>query len=1175
MDFSLSSSGLASKTFGSKKKITAPFGLSASVPNFSLSYGSIASGDQENVDFSSLKRPIPPDNTKNSRARTSSDVSVSRANVRSKTSKVKLDVRGLVHEGHRDDILYLRECVERFRSGLVVLVYPYLVVTLPVGWNRESLTRFEEWILKLGFVEESNQAGAIFAYHNELTGLADALNSSYSVSAWGFQSIHTSQSSNNHNVSNSTHSSTSANTANPGLSIVRPPSRSDGNRSGKSTPRMRCTSASSLDNQIFDGTPSFPSGGNSPVPPIGRTRSNTASLVPLSQSSMAAAPLKPVSISIDTSGINFHKPRTESRDSPFDAGSPSASNSTPSVRSMATVNDSRPSSTRSYTSKSPVTESLTLDWTSKLNLSSANKSDGSENSNPIAHRKTRVGQYSANLSRINSEESVASADEKEKKEEAKRGLMPEKTASFTFFTEEYAASKGEVVDADRQTPFSDTSTVLDESFSDTEGDDLLMSPTRKNSALVTDRSTAAALGAAGKAMAVDDKHNTPLSGSKATDSLGNADGSTGLASFTNSLLTHFVEKDSNRAPAFDRPPIHPRNVHFSGSNGPDDMEYFKNSSNQLKRQKEDMGVVSIRRATTEPLPTTRNSNPLAAHLESPQLTSSSSCPISFHPPSEANLYTPQTKVCCETPWLQSAGADLTILDFLTKKLESLCLSGIKCIKEAIEGENDSPIATNPILLHRAQSVSAVMHDSQFGLHGSSRFSSGSNRDSDVGYMARYVQEDGGRASMASHDGHRWSHANSDPPPMDGDLFEGSHVSVRPRASTAYEAHHPVFDTPLKGNADISGAHCASSFFNEISQKPPGSLSMSNISQMEGNAQGTAVFGTNSNVQLQHSYSNPHIASMQYAPSNIAPLELAVTAKSNGQRLRSKQAKLRRRSSIVQVSHKGVQNRGGVASGELFSSEEKRKRRQSMAYIQGSVTDSPTGAMLGCDTDAVQILDPHMLPFSSYSTEDFRKQAKVLGALCTYTFENKSPVVHPPLQQQDTQIQHVKLSDDGVLRFCLRQQGSSRWVDLGYEWVYLPASPNGYLVTRSVPNWRSKVTFYYLHKHPDHYASTRGGGGHNNNSAMCVSVNSSGAHSGGSYYENIHLHQTSANSNMSTALGHLHDESGMQHAGRVRSLDSELDAVADEDMVVDRCFAPPQPSMALLSLQIDSIPEEVV
>ncbi|RYH16063.1 hypothetical protein EON65_30720 [archaeon] len=168
MAFSLSSSGLAHKTFGSKNKISTSFGLSSSVPNLSFPCGSIASGDQENVDFSSLKRPIPSDNSKNSRARTSSDASVSRANVRSKASKVKLDIRSLVQEGHQEDAIYLRDCVERFRSGVVGMVYPYLLVTLPQGWNRESLNRFKEWILRLGFEEENNQAGKIFAYHNEV-----------------------------------------------------------------------------------------------------------------------------------------------------------------------------------------------------------------------------------------------------------------------------------------------------------------------------------------------------------------------------------------------------------------------------------------------------------------------------------------------------------------------------------------------------------------------------------------------------------------------------------------------------------------------------------------------------------------------------------------------------------------------------------------------------------------------------------------------------------------------------------------------------------------------------------------------------------------------------------------------------------------------------------------------
>lgn len=170
MDFTFNSSSAAGKTFGSKKKATASFGLSASVPNFSLSYGSISSGDQENVDFSSssLKRPIPPDNSKNSRARTSSDVSVSRVSGHSKTTKVKLDIRSIVQEGNQEDAVYLRECVERFRSGIVVLLYPHLVVALPQGWNRESLNRFKEWILKLGFVDESNQAGKIFGYHNEV-----------------------------------------------------------------------------------------------------------------------------------------------------------------------------------------------------------------------------------------------------------------------------------------------------------------------------------------------------------------------------------------------------------------------------------------------------------------------------------------------------------------------------------------------------------------------------------------------------------------------------------------------------------------------------------------------------------------------------------------------------------------------------------------------------------------------------------------------------------------------------------------------------------------------------------------------------------------------------------------------------------------------------------------------
>lgn len=965
---------------------------------------------------------------------------------------------------------------------------------------------------------------------------------------------------------------------------------------------MRCPSTSSLDNQFFDGTPGLPSGSTSPVPPLGRTRSNTASLVTLP--TVAMAPLRPTSISIDTSGINFHKARTEARESPFEAASPFANNSTPSARSLATINDSRPSSTRSFSSKSPVSESLASDWASKMTLSSANKSEAVESANShVSQRKTRVLPYSGNLSRIDSGESDASAeDAKDKALNGRKGLVPDKTGSFTFFTEEYGTSKGEVVDGDRQSPFSDTSTVLDESFSEAEGDDLLMSPTRKNSAFVTTDGRAVRCPAREAIAILEEKSacsNRAVSPKThtltATDSFhlmdtqSTSDGPTGSSSFTSSLLSSLVDREGGSVPAFDRPPTHPKNVHFSGNNttnntsAPDSMENCFDSSH-IKKKKDELG--SLRRAITEPLPNNPvRSNALLSHnVDSPQLSSASSCPTSHHAPTESNLYTPQTKVCCETPWLQSAGADQVVLDFLKKKFELICSTGIKSIAEVAEGEHDSPI-TNPPLgtvpLHRAQSVSAVFPDGH-----TSRLSSVSNRESDAGF-ARYVQEDGGRLSMASGDSHRLSHANSDPPPMEIDPFDGSYVVVnRPRASTAfgqYGSHHHAFGTPEKVPPIPVKGECIATFLSGLSQKAPGSLSMS--SGLGGRSLSTnTVFDTTGNMQNLHSFTNTHITNMQSASTDLPLPEIA--GKNGSQRLRSKQAKLRRRSSMVhsgRISDTGnevgyVTISTGLGQSSMFSSEEKKKRRQSMAYIQESsdALHSPeTNSAL--EVDVLHIHDPHMLSFACYTTEMFRRQAKVVGAVCTYTFENKSPIIHPPMQQHDTQIQQVKLAEDGALKVYLRQQGGCRWLDLGRNWVCLPASPSGYLVTKAVPTWKNKVTFYYLHKHPGQYAVSRGVSNNNNNTNMSVSVNSSGAHSGCLYYENMHLHQSSGHSNCSHTGGPMQDDSdafgGMQHASRIRSLDSELDAVAVEDMVIDSGCALPLPR-ALLTLQIESIPEEM-
>lgn len=178
-------------------------------------------------------------------------------------------------------------------------------------------------------------------------------------------------------------------------------------------------------------------------------------------------------------------------------------------------------------------------------------------------------------------------------------------------------------------------------------------------------------------------------------------------------------------------------------------------------------------------------------------------------------------------------------------------------------------------------------------------------------------------------------------------------------------------------------------------------------------------------------------------------------KSSKKKELDKRARLRRRSSMSTLKTLPLPGCDFIRTRKMESMAFLTKKQLCVGHDMDVEDFSNISIASDCD------IDPNLV-VENYSPELFRRFAVVVGGHCTYTFDNLSPVV--AFHMEDEYVCDLRLVDE--LELCIfNKKKGKKWIKLGSEWRYMPASPMGYLVVAKQPDWTSTVTFYYLHKSP--------------------------------------------------------------------------------------------------------------
>lgn len=191
------------------------------------------------------------------------------------------------------------------------------------------------------------------------------------------------------------------------------------------------------------------------------------------------------------------------------------------------------------------------------------------------------------------------------------------------------------------------------------------------------------------------------------------------------------------------------------------------------------------------------------------------------------------------------------------------------------------------------------------------------------------------------------------------------------------------------------------------------------------------------------------------PSTPCGVLFNQSPKSSKKKELDKRARLRRRSFMSTHRNMPLPARDFMQTRKVESMAFLTKKQLSVGHDMDVEDFSNISLASDCE------IDPNLV-VENYSPELFRRCAVVVGGHCTYVFDNLSPVV--AFHMEDEYVCDLRLVDE--LELCIfNKKKKKRWIKLGREWRYMPASPMGYLVVAKQPDWTSTVTFYYLRKSP--------------------------------------------------------------------------------------------------------------